>query len=453
MTTPRHIAVIDIGKTNAKLALVDLQARAEVAVTTRPNAVIQGPPYPHFDTEGHWEFLLDALTTFQKSHGIDAISITTHGACAALLAVDGSLAAPVIDYECTGPDTVAAEYDAIRLPFAETGSARLPMGLNVGAQIHWQFLQDPGLPARVAHLVTWPQYWGHRLTGRVATDVTSLGCHTDLWNPWTGAESSLVATLGLTGKIAPALKSGDILGPVLPEIAARCGLDPNTPVTCGIHDSNASLLPHLIDRTGAFSVVSTGTWVVMLAVGGRPVTLDPARDTLVNVNAFGQPTPSARFMGGREYEVIRKGRAPVATAGDEAFVLNSGTMLLPSVQQGSGPFPHRAMEWRGPDRTDASEEVALGFYLALMTATSLEMIGAEGPVIIEGPFAQNPFFRRMLRAATGRPVLVSETRTGTAIGAALLYAGKPPSPPKMQDEPDPGPAHAAYAAAWRQAIN
>ena len=157
MTTPRHIAVIDIGKTNAKLALVDLQARAEVAVTTRPNAVIQGPPYPHFDTEGHWEFLLDALTTFQKSHGIDAISITTHGACAALLAVDGSLAAPVIDYECTGPDTVAAEYDAIRPPFAETGSARLPMGLNVGAQIHWQFLQDPGLPARVAHLVTWPQ--------------------------------------------------------------------------------------------------------------------------------------------------------------------------------------------------------------------------------------------------------------------------------------------------------
>lgn len=453
MTAPRHIAVIDIGKTNAKLALVDLAARAELAVTTRPNTVLPAPPYPHFDVEGHWDFLLEALTRFQAAHGIDAISITTHGACAALLAADGHLAAPVIDYECTGPDDLAAEYDALRPPFSQTGSARLPMGLNVGAQLHWQFRQDPTLAGRVAHLVTWPQYWGHRLTGRVATDVTSLGCHTDLWNPWTGAESALVARLGLSGKIAPALRSGDILGPVLPEIAARCGLDPLTPVTCGIHDSNASLLPHLIDRPAPFAVVSTGTWVVMLAVGAREVPLDPARDTLVNVNALGQPTPSARFMGGREYEVIRKGRAPVAGPADEAAVLAGGVMLLPSVQQGSGPFPHRAPEWRGDPQGDAAEEVALGFYLALMTAESLSMIGAEGPVIIEGPFAQNPFFRRMLRAATGRPVLVSETRTGTAIGAALLYAlDTPPAPPPMAEEADPGPAHASYAAAWRAAV-
>jgi sugar (pentulose or hexulose) kinase len=452
MTAPRHIAVIDIGKTNAKLALVDLAARTEIAVTTRPNTVLPGPPYPHFDTEGHWEFLLDALARFQAEFGIDAISITTHGASGTLLAADGTLAAPVIDYEHEGPETVAEEYDALRPPFAETGSPRLPDGQNVGAQIHWQFHIDPTLSDRVAHLVTYPQYWGHRLTGHVSTDVTSIGCHTDLWNPWTGQPSSLVAKLGLTGKIAPTLKSGDILGPILPEIAARCGLDPATPVTCGIHDSNASLLPHLIDRTGAFSVVSTGTWVVVLAVGGDAVSLDPARDTLVNVNAFGQPTPSARFMGGREYELIRQTRAPVAALTDERFVLETGTMMLPAVQHGSGPFPHRAMAWLGPDRSDASEEVALGFYLALMTAESLSMIGAQGPVIVEGPFAQNPFFRRMLRAATGRQVLVSQTRTGTAIGAALLYADKAPTPPSMAEEADPGPAHAAYAAQWRAAV-
>ena len=47
MTTPRHIAVIDIGKTNAKLALVDLSTLTEMAVVTRPNIVQPGPPYPH----------------------------------------------------------------------------------------------------------------------------------------------------------------------------------------------------------------------------------------------------------------------------------------------------------------------------------------------------------------------------------------------------------------------
>lgn len=452
--TPRHIAVIDIGKTNAKLALVDLATRAELAVTTRPNIVLAGPPYPHFDTDGHWDFLLAALARFHAEHRVEAISITTHGACAALLAADGGLAAPVLDYEFCGPDDLAEEYDAIRPPFAETGSARLPMGLNIGAQLYWQFKTDPHLKDRVAHVVTWPQYWGHRLTGQVASDVTSLGCHTDLWNPWQARPSSLVETLGLSGKLAPALTSGAVLGPISAEIAALTGLAPDTPVTCGIHDSNASLLPHLIDRATPFSVVSTGTWVVSMAVGGAAVTLDPGRDTLVNVNAFGQPVPSARFMGGREYEVIRNGRAPVAELADEAAILSSSKMLLPSVQHGSGPFPRRIAAWHGGEPADdAGAEVALGYYLALMTAECLAMIGAQGPVIVEGPFAQNRFFRRMLRAATGRAVLVSDSRTGTAVGAALLYADGAAIPQSMTEEPDPGPDHAGYAAAWRAEVS
>ena len=45
-----HVAVIDIGKTNAKLALVDVSDLSEIAVITRPNRVVSGPPWPHFDT-------------------------------------------------------------------------------------------------------------------------------------------------------------------------------------------------------------------------------------------------------------------------------------------------------------------------------------------------------------------------------------------------------------------
>ena len=28
----------------------------------------------------------------------------------------------------------------------------------------------------------YPQYWAYRLTGVLANEVTSLGCHTDLWD-------------------------------------------------------------------------------------------------------------------------------------------------------------------------------------------------------------------------------------------------------------------------------
>ena len=228
--TKKHVAVIDIGKTNAKLTLVDLDDLSEIAVVTRQNTVLPGPPWPHFDVDGHWDFLLSALRNFHAEHGIDAISITTHGACIALLNEMGNLAAPILDYEYTGPDDVADEYDMIRPPFSETGSPKLPMGLNVGAQLFWQFHKDVGLKDRVASIVTYPQYWGHRLTGVAATDATSLGCHTDLWNPQDRKLSSLPERLGITDKIAPTCISNEVLGNILAEVANCTGLSFDTPV-------------------------------------------------------------------------------------------------------------------------------------------------------------------------------------------------------------------------------
>ncbi len=161
MILPRRIAVIDIGKTNAKVALVDRETLLEGAVRTRPNLVLPGPRYPHFDIEGIWAFILKALSELSAGGGIDAISVTTHGACAALLAADGSLAAPVLDYEYSGPEETWEDYAILRPGFDETGSPRLPGGLNLGAQMHWLFARDAGLRDRVAQVVTWPQYWAH----------------------------------------------------------------------------------------------------------------------------------------------------------------------------------------------------------------------------------------------------------------------------------------------------
>lgn len=442
----KHVAVIDIGKTNVKLALVDLSVMSEIAVRTRPNTVIDVPPYPHFDTDGIWSFVKTALATLQTGHGIEGISITTHGACAALLAADGSLAAPVLDYEHQGPDASRAEYDKIRPPFSDTGSPALPMGLNLGAQLFWQLHRDPGLLDRVAQVVTWPQYWGYRLTGQTATDVCSLGCHTDLWNPTTRNWSPLPGALGLATKMARPRKPSDVLGTLLPALQRDLGLGP-VPVLTGIHDSNASLVPHL-SQTPPFSVVSTGTWVIAMAMGVKPAPLDPRRDVLVNVNALGHPVPSARFMGGREHDIIRQGKAAVATDADAVRVLRRGLMLLPSVVTGSGPFARSTMRWTRDTRTDAETEVAVGYYLALMTAECLASIGADGPTLIEGPFGANPWFRSMLAAATGRPARGSDARTGTAIGAALLFTDLTRTSRDVGAKPPAEPAMTAYSEIW-----
>lgn len=455
MTALRFIAVIDIGKTNAKLALVDLSTLTEVAVLTRPNQPQSGPPYPHYDVNGHWVFLLNALAKFHRDHRVDAISVTTHGACVALLDAAGELAAPILDYEHSYPIEAIASYDKIRPDFSQTGSPRLAGGLNVGAQLHWQFETDPTLKARTAQIVTYPQYWGHRLTGVTATDVTSIGCHTDLWNPVEGIFSDLPEQLGILNKIAPVRKPSDVLGTILPNIAQDTGLSPQTPVCVGIHDSNASLYPHVISLDGALSVVSTGTWVISMSLRERgsdsPHSLDPCRDTLTNVNALGQAVPSARFMGGREFEVIQQGQIGNVTPADLELVLAEQKMLLPSVEVGSGPFQDRQLQWIGGEPAIGSgvRSAVLSYYLALMTGTCLTLINSSGPTLVEGPFARNHEFVAMLEAVTARPVLISSAATGTSIGAALLFNQNrslpKPNPPVEKDVPSD---LTAYANRW-----
>ena len=402
-TTPEHriVAVVDIGKTNAKLVIVDLKTLTELSVHTAPNLVIDDGPYPHHDIAGLWSFLIASLKAVTRQLRVDAIIVTAHGASAVLLNQAGGLAMPMLDYEHTGPDDLADDYDRIRPDFSETGSPRLPMGLNVGAQIFWQLKTFPKLAENVANILPYPQYWAFRLSGVKATEVTSLGCHTDLWNPFAGTPSTLVSRFGLEARLPPLRRADEKLGVILPEVSAASGLAPDTPVYCGIHDSNASLIPHLRARKPPFAVVSTGTWVVAMAVGGRRIALDPARDTLINVNAYGDPVPSARFMGGREFDTLLIGRNQDHTHTDIEQVLRNGVMLFPSIETRSGPFSGLTHRWSCDPRklTDAQYFVATSFYLALMTATCLQIAGAQGKTILEGTVCREP---GLCRNARGR---------------------------------------------------
>lgn len=430
----RFVAVIDIGKTNAKLAVVDCYSWTEVAVKSIPNTVLAAPPYPHFDVEAIWSFLIDALREVASAYAIDAVSITTHGATGALLDARGELAMPVLDYEFDGLVEAAHAYETVRPPFSETGAPRLPGGLNLGAQFHWQMTTFPKAASRVATMLMYPQYWAHRLTGIAANEVTSLGCHTDLWAPWRGEYSSLVKSMGWTDLFAPIRASSDVLGPISSAVASATGLPATTPVMCGIHDSNASLYPHLLSVNGPFSVVSTGTWTICMAIAGQQKQPDPDRDTLVNVNAMGNPVPSARFMGGREFDVLMAGGQTDYSEADIVNVLNKGIMHLPSVERGSGPFPFQNPEWIHHAAMNAGERyVAVSFYLALMTKTCLDLCGARGTIAVEGPFSRNQPYLSMLAAATDRPVVISgASATGTSIGAAMLAVSREQTSAKLK---------------------
>lgn len=455
--SPRFIAVMDVGKTNVKLVVHDLEAGHEVFVRTRPNAVLAGPPYPHFDVDGIWDFVLEALGEAARSTPVDAISFTTHGAAFALMASD-DLAMPIIDYEFAGPDDLDAAYAAARPPFSESFTPRLPGGLNAGAQIFWQSRTFPETFARVTAILPYPQYWAYRFSGVLASEATSFGVHTDLWAPARREFSSFARAEGWSGLFAPMRAAFDCLGPVKADIAARTGIGADTPVICGIHDSNASLLPHLMTRRPPFTVLSTGTWVIVFAVGGRADTLDQSRDGLCNVDAHGNPVPSSRFMGGREFELLTREGTATPNADDVADILASYAMILPTFAPGCGPFPNHQGRWTvDPQSLSPGHRTAVvSLYLALVAHEAMNVAGAAGPIVIEGPFGRNALFAEALGRLSGREVLIAEGSTGTSTGAAMLALGRDGRPKLAADRRTAGRYDLAdlpgYGDRWLKAI-
>jgi L-fuculokinase len=426
------VAVFDLGKTNIKLVVFDRGGGvlAERSALNTPLAPDGQWPYLRLDTEGAWAFLLAALKELNARFSIEAISTTTHGCAGVLMRSDGP-ALPPLDYEFDGFAAVDADYDATRPPYDESRSPHLSRGLNLGRHIFYYERHFPDQFARAAAFLTYPQYFAWRLGGAMASEVTSLGAHTDLWRPNEGDLSSMVDRLGWRPLFPPMRKAWDTLGTLSPEVAAATGLSPDVRIICGAHDSNASLVPHLLSRRDPFTVISTGTWVIIMAVGGMG-RLDPKADMLANVDVRGEPVPTARFMGGREYSVLA-GDAPAdADEGDAAAIIASGALALPAFSDQGGPFASRKGVIKGETPTTPKARSALAtLYSALMTAHMLRRLEAPGDLIVEGGFTRSPAFAAVLaRLMPGRRVVIAPMSAGAAAGAAMLA---------HWDEPHPSP--------------
>ena len=431
----RCVAVFDIGKTNMKVVVFDAAGKV-VAERAHPNASVLPDafwPYKRLYIEGAWAFLIGALKELGAQFPIEAISISAHGA-AGVLVGDKDAALPAVDYEFDIDGDVAVEYEKVRPPFDETKSPKLTRGLNLGKQVFYLQRQYPAEFGAARAFLGYPQYWSWRLSGVAALEATALGAHTDLWSPYDGRPSSMVDKLGWRRLLSPRRNAWDTLGTLKPEVAAATGLAPDVRVICGAHDSNASLVPHLVSRRDPFTVISTGTWVIIMAVGGT-ARLDPEADMLANVDVRGEPTPTARFMGGREFAVLA-GDAPAdADEPDVEAVIASGTLALPAFSDQGGPFASRKGVIEGPAPTTPKARAALAtLYSALMTAHMLRRLEAPGDLIVEGGFARSPAFAAVLaRLMPGRRVQVAPTSAGAAAGAAMLaHWDEPHRSPRLE---------------------
>ncbi len=397
------IAVVDIGKTRSKLSLWATDGRS-LRAFDRVNTVSAQAPR-QLDLDGIAAWLKRALAEAAALAEITAIVPVGHGAAGVLMA--GETPVWALDYEAAPPRQIASAYDGLRDPFEATLSPRLEGGLNLGVQLFWLERRKPDLWPRAARFLLWPQYWAWWLSGEMASEVTSLGCHTDLWRPLERRFSDLAVTRGWAERLGPLRGAGDVLGEVRPALAAELGLGRNCRVYCGLHDSNAALhaargFDELADRP--FAVVSTGTWFICFAAGGAgPVVYDPTKDMLANVDVAGRATPTARFMGGRDFEIWMGGA--LGAVSDPALLREAAALT----------------DWRRAPGPLRATRAALE--LARSTDRALGLVAAEGWILIEGRFAADEaFVVALARLRPGQTVYRSTILDGVAQGALRLAA-------------------------------
>ena len=451
------VAVFDVGKTNIKLVVFDGDGKV-VADRSHPNASLAPDadwPYLRLDTDRAWRFLLSALKEVGAEHPIEAISITTHGASGVLVS-DTGVALPPVDYEFDGFAAVDAAYDAVRPPFDECFSTSSVRGLNLGRQIFYLEQTFPEQFAAARAFLACPQFWSWRLSGVMATEVTSLGAHTDLWRPKEGRLSSLVESQGWTRLFPPIRRAWETLGP--PQ-ARKLPRRPDFRRTC------ASSAARTIRTLRWFPIslrAATRSPCCRPAPGSsswrsaaRPPIVEKA-DMLANVDvtrparADGAPDARAR--------VRRAGggtRPPRRSKSDVAALVAAGVMAVPAFTDQGGPFAGRKGFIEGQAPTTPAARAALAtLYCALMSAHMLKLLEAPGDLIVEGGFNRSPAFAGVLAALMPDRDVLMAPASGAAEGAALLARWDETHAPPMLRRADPWgvPGLLAYRERWEAAL-
>jgi sugar (pentulose or hexulose) kinase len=455
------IAVLDVGKTNAKLSLVDAATGSQAHIVQRANAPTDSLSMRQLDVAGIEHWFLEQLRDCPERKRITALVPVAHGAACVLVDERGQvLATP--DYEDTCFRKTASEYDRERDPFTETLSPRLPDGLNLGAQLYFLETRHPQVFARAARIFPLPQYWAWRFSGVAASEVSSLGAHSDLWCPVHNEFSPLARRRGWDKLFPPLRPATAMLGLIDERIAALTGLSADCQVFCGVHDSNASWLAHLCEvrRGAALTVISSGTWIIAMTSSGDLARLREDRDMLANVDVFSSPVATARFMGGREYAAIAGPENATPSIADLQRVMAAGSMALPAFAEAGGPFPGRVGRIVGVGSSELApgERAALASaYVALVTDVLLDLLGESDTIVIDGPFAGNPLYAGILKTLRpGASISISNLASGAAAGALALVLGKSTPTAPAADRPVaalPVEGLIKYRDEWRSRVD
>jgi sugar (pentulose or hexulose) kinase len=418
------IAIFDVGKTNKKIILFDEQYRLVYEKNMQLPETVDEDGFPCEDISALTKWVQQSVENIcsNPAYTVLAINFSAYGASFVHLDKNLRPVTPLYNYLKPYPAELQQQfYDMYggMTAFAMRTSSPVLGNLNSGMQLYWMKYERPELFKKIKYSLHLPQYLSFLISGKMATDITSIGCHTNLWDFKKNDYHEWVYKEGIQTLFSDIHPSDEPVGKY--EIPGG-----TVPVGIGLHDSSAALIPYLAGFHEPFVLLSTGTWCISLnPFNDLPLTKQELEhDCLCYLTYQGKPVKASRLFAGYTHEQqIKRIAAHFKTPVDYYTTIRCDIEMLKtlkSVVTQDVLFEQRDLSSFQNYET-AYHQLIIDLVAQQVKSTRLVL---KGPVIrrifVDGGFSKNPIYMHLLPAAFPEmEVFAASLPQATALGAAL----------------------------------
>ena len=403
------VAIFDIGKTNKKLFLFNENYEIVLEKSTQFDEITDEDGDSCEDVELLSSWVVDTFNEVLQNPDFEvkALNFSTYGASFVHLNSEGKVVAPLYNYLKPYSEILKKRfYDTYGGEQVFTRKTASPIlgNLNSGMVLYRLKYENPVLFAKIHYSLHLPQYISFLFTRQYFSDITSIGCHTNLWNFEENKYHEWVEKEEIIAKLAP------INTQLLTQVTNPF-LNHTLPVGTGLHDSSAALIPYLATFKGQkFVLISTGTWCITLnPFNHTPLTDEELQaDCLIYKQYKGEPVKASRLFAGYEHEqIIKQLSEQFEKPLDYYKTVKFNPALIKNFKDDSYESAYHQLIVKLVDKQIVSSKLVLND-------------DSVKKLFVDGGFGKNEIYMNLLaKAFPEMEVYAASVAQATALGAAL----------------------------------
>src|SRR5215218_1392784 len=249
MPTTTVIAVIDVGKTNKKLLLFDEDYNIVFERSARIVEIVDEDGDPCEDLKNLHLFVFDSLSQVfnTKKFHVKALNFSAYGASLVNIDDKGYPVTPLYNYLKSYPENLKNRFYQTyggEENFSSQTASPVLGSLNSGMQLYRLKHEKPEAFKQVKYSLHLPQYLSYLISGKPCSDITSIGCHTNLWDFQKNDYHQWVYDEDIDQKPATICSYDETTNAVFNGNNYLVGI--------ALHDGSAALIPYMVNSQEPF---------------------------------------------------------------------------------------------------------------------------------------------------------------------------------------------------------